>query len=201
LGLVQLCVFLFFFGLLIAVLRKDLNSIGDNKMNSQYKLYLALIGLTFLSGCATHSNHLQQALSLPDDLESSISINELLNRAKGQPSSNQPPPLNIAKKAPTPSKPMLLTFMSNRAKLTSRHIQTLQRFSDNKQSSKSAYGSTTLNALQINCAPSAEADPYAAASTGMSRCLNVSRFLERSNHNTKISLQPSLPNNQIQISE
>jgi len=166
-------------------------------MNSQSKLYLALIGLTFLSGCATSSNHLQQALNLPDDLGSSISINELLNRAKGQPSSNQPPPLNIVKKAPTPSKPMLLTFMSNRAKLTSRHIQSLQRFSNNKQSRNS----TTLNALQINCAPSAEADPYAAASTGMSRCLNVSRFLERSNHNTKISLQPSLPNNQIQISE
>jgi len=170
-------------------------------MNSQYKSYIALIGLSLLSGCASSPSILQQALSLPDDIESSISINELLNRAKAQPSSNPLAQESIAKKIPKPSKPMLLTFMSNRSKLTSRHIQTLQRFNENKQSRQAINGLTTLNALQINCAPSAEADPYAAASTGMSRCLNVSRFLEKSDYNTQISLQPSLPTNQIQISE
>lgn len=164
-------------------------------MNSHYTLYITLIGFALLSGCATSPSSLQQALSIPDDLESSISVNELLNRAKAQPSTNERPPLTINKKVTKPSKPMLLTFMSNRSQLTSRHIQTLQRFSDAKSSA------IAFNTIQIKCAPSAEVDPYAAASTGMTRCLNVSRYLEKSNHSTEISLQPNLPNNQINISE
>ena len=96
---------------------------------------------------------------------------------------------------------LLLTFMSNRAELTNRHQQKLQRFANTQVTASTSYVQALASPLHINCAPSAEANPYAAASTGMSRCLNVSRFLEKSVPNTEISLKPDLPNNQIQISQ
>ncbi len=177
-------------------------------MNHSNKLFIVAIGLSVLSGCASGPTSLEQALAMPNDMNRSISVDELLDQAvvlssgKGQNAVPASVLLNpLLNRSSQEPKPLVLTFMSNRAELTSRHQQKLQRFANTQTRANTSYLEAMASPLQINCAPSAEPDQYAAASTAMSRCLNVSRFLEKTVPNTEISLKPDLPNNQIHISQ
>jgi hypothetical protein len=173
-------------------------------MNNVKKLLIVAIGLSTLSGCASGPTALEQALAMPNDMNRSISVDELLDQAITQPigkSQNAIPSAALMNQPSPTLSPLLLTFMSNRSELTNRHQQKLQRFASSQATTSTSYVQAMASPLRINCAPSAEANPYAAASTGMTRCLNVSRFLEKSVPNTEISLKPDLPNNQIQISQ
>lgn len=200
-------------------------------MNTATKYCSFLIGFTLLSGCASSPTALEQALAIPADTTSSISVDELLDRAilnksdshntqtarsalqsnsqktsalttnSNEPSREQL--LSMAAAAsmqqPTNSQSsLLLTFMSDRAELTTRHQQQLARFAQRSKIANTLQESTPV---KVECAPSAQANPYAAASTGMSRCLNVSRFLEKTSPHSQISLAPDLPANHIQISQ
>lgn len=163
-------------------------------MTNKIRYCTALIGLSLLTGCASGLNPLQPDLSAPQDTGIAISIDEMLARAKGQHSRS-------ADKTPMLSSQLLLTFNSNRADLTGEQQDRLHHFANQRGSVLSDSGQSNSALLLINCAPSADFNPYIAASTGISRCLKVSRFLEKRARSTRITLQPSLPDNQIRITE
>lgn len=140
------------------------------------------------SGCAT-------TLQTPDlnlitrqaaDAEQSsqsgaISISEMLSRARGQ--SAQPNGQT--------EKTLELRFTSRSLELTASQQDALNRYANTRPS----------QTLQVDCAPSATSDPVTAASVAVSRCIKVSRFLEKRTHTTAISLQPTLEADQIRVSE
>lgn len=187
------------------------------------KKYSALfITLSSLVGCASGPTALEQALAISADTTSSISVNELLDRAiiQGSKSAVLTKTAELSKDQqftlpmalPTgetlhspPTKPtakpsLMLTFISDRSELTSRHQQQLRKFTQ-RHTPAGRRNNRQLLKVKISCAPSAQTNPYVAASTAMSRCMNVSRFLEQTTANPAISLAPNLPLNHIQISQ
>lgn len=140
------------------------------------------IGL--LSGCAATSPMPNLAMierqeqALDRDQQTSISVDQLLARARGQ-----------AGEQPTKQTRLDLVFSSGTIEL-----------SPSQQSQLNAYANQLeRQTLNVTCALSQLPEPLLAALKGVSRCETVAEFLEKRSHAAHIKLAPSMKRDVVRI--
>lgn len=148
---------------------------------------LCITCISTLSGCMslmpTHQN--DAALAAAQSAQGSMSVDELLNRARGKPSAGYSP------SGVAPSSHLLLSFTDETLTLTDDQLQQLNTFANERPA----------QLISIECAPSSHMSAITAASQAIARCLKVSDFLKRRAHTTQASLKPSLETNHIFIKD
>lgn len=147
-----------------------------------------MLACALLSGCASGYNPAPQELSGVNSSGSAISVSQMLTRARG----DNP----VASESRSPPQQLLLHFSHNNTDLNAQQQNQLHRLANQSDPDLQQPG-----LLQISCAPSTDLNRYLAASIAITRCMSVSSFLEKRARETRIILQPSLPGNQIRITE
>lgn len=148
------------------------------------RLTTSCVVFTLASGCMSTPSIPTELLTPSDSQDKKpsngpISIETLLARARGQEADDNGAATSV-----------VLNFERSAETLSEQHSGELNQFANG----------IDPQALSVRCAPASLPDPLRAASTGISRCLNVSQFLERRAHSTQIHLSPDLKPDQVTVS-
>ncbi len=148
-----------------------------------------ITSLNGLTGCTSlmPTSPTADALAAVGGSQESLSVDEMLNRARGEQPLNNAPSMAAGR----PASHLLLTFTDEELALNDDQKKQLNSFANARPAQQ----------LSIECAPSSHSSVVTAASQAIARCLKVSEFLQRRAHTTQASLMPSLETNHVFIKD
>ena len=141
-----------------------------------------------LAGCSSNQMTPQAILNQGSDNQQAgaISISELLNNARLQTAADSTDKLPVQ---------LTLTFKPEQMDLSEQQSQQLNTYANQYANQ------LDLNAVRLQCAPSAASDSFTAMAQGMNRCMKVSRFFDRRALKAEVHMQPQLKQNQILVAQ